>query len=512
MLKSPLVAVNTKAGHISTKRFLVWSNILVGIVVLACFAVGIWMRLHDLSLPLDRDGYDEGVYWQSLRAMSQGHPLYQQIFYSQPPFFLLAIFPTYLLFGQTLWAARIGIVLISLLGLLGAFLLGKALGGRIGALASLLLLMADPLYLTQSQNIQAEAPSAALMLLGVGMAYLWWETPEGWTGICFATLSALALSLGILCKLLAVAGLVPVGLLMLAHLWRTFQQPSNTRLASIRPVLLGIAAFLITTAIVCLPFIGFWPQALQQVITFHVDAGNAFKATQSQNTSMIAHALFSIPGSAALYGTVVALLRRDWRVLPLIAWLLATCYLLWQQTPLFHHHFVMLTLPLIALAIMGLGPITFKRQRSFSLNSIATIMAILIILLVAVTSLQESQLYLSDIHEQSLTQTTQQDLQVAHDLHDTTPSNQLVITDAQFIAGLADRSTPAFLVDTSTVRLATNYVTEQQLIQQASQPQVHTVLVYTGRLYTSKRFYAWVTQHFHLVKSYGSGQELWIKI
>lgn len=512
MITSIIVAKNKKASHISAKRLPIWPNILVGIIVLACFAVGIWMRLHDLSLPLDRDGYDEGVYWQSLRAMSEGHPLYQQIFYSQPPFFLLAIFPTFLLFGQTLWAARIGIVIISLLGFLGALLLGKALAGRIGALTALLLLVADPLYLAQSQNIQAEAPSVALMLLGVGMAYLWWETPEGWTGICFASFSALALSLSILCKLLAVAGLVPVGLLMLAHLWRTREQPSGTRLASIRPVILGIAAFLLTTAIVCLPFIGFWPQVLQQVITFHVAAGATFKATQSHNASMIAHALFSILGCAALYGTVVALLRRDWRVVPLVAWLLVTCYLLWQQTPLFHHHFVALTPPLIALAVMGIGPITFKRPRSLSLNATATVMAILIILLTVATSLQASRLYLNDIHGQSLTKATQQDLQVAHDLHDTTPSNQLVITDAQFIAGLADRSTPPSLVDTSTVRLTTDYVTEQQLIQEASQSQVHTVLFYTGRLYTLTHFYAWVTQHFHLAHHYGSGQELWIKI
>src|SRR5437660_9432300 len=89
-----------------------WQILIVGLIAIALLGIAIWTRLHDLGLPFDRDGYDEGVYWQSLRAMSAGHPLYQQIFYSQPPFFLLSIFPTYLLLGQALWSARLGIAII----------------------------------------------------------------------------------------------------------------------------------------------------------------------------------------------------------------------------------------------------------------------------------------------------------------------------------------------------------------------------------------------------------------
>src|SRR5579884_2660955 len=48
--------------------------------------------------------YDEGVYWQSLRAMADGHALFSSVFSSQPPFFLFGLYPFYLLFGQTLTA------------------------------------------------------------------------------------------------------------------------------------------------------------------------------------------------------------------------------------------------------------------------------------------------------------------------------------------------------------------------------------------------------------------------
>ena len=178
-----------------------WLNLLTWMIILALFIAGIWMRLHLLDVPFDRDSYDEGVYWQSLRSMSTGALLYQRIFNSQPPFFLLSIYPIYALFGQTIWSARLGIAIISLFGFLGALLLGKALAGRLGMILALLLLVTNPFYLTASQTLQADGPATALALLAVGLAYLWWETPDGTIGYCLAALTGTTLALSILTKL-----------------------------------------------------------------------------------------------------------------------------------------------------------------------------------------------------------------------------------------------------------------------------------------------------------------------
>jgi len=491
-----------------------WQIIITGLIVIALLAIAIWTRLHDLGLTFDRDGYDEGVYWQSLRAMSAGHPLYQQIFDSQPPFFLLSIFPTYLLLGQTLWSARLGIVIISLLGLLGAFLLGKALGGRIGAIAALLLLVADPLYLAQSQTIQAEAPSIALSLLGVGLAYLWWEHTEDLIGLCAIVLSAIALALGILSKLFGLSALVPVGLLMLAQLWRIWQQQPGTRMSRVRTLVAGCIAFVITGALVILPFAGAYHNLIQDAITFHLNAGTALTTSQNNNESMLIAFFTSLTTAAALYGAIIALVRRDWRVLPLLAWLLASVYLLWQQTPLFHHHLVILIPPLIALIVMGISPIKWNWPLSMNFKTVTTLVTIGIILLVAAVSFRQSYNYLSAERLQGLADTTRSNLQVAQDLQAVTQPGQLVVTDAQFLVGLAQRDTPPALVDTSMVRITAGYLTAQQLIQETSSPQVHTVLFYTGRLRAQSlaAFYSWVTQHFRLVRDYGSGRQLWVKI
>src|SRR6266571_2083283 len=207
-----------------------WQTILLWGAVLALVVAAVGMRLYHLGLPFDRDGYDEGVYWQTLRSMSAGRILYQNIFYSQPPFFILSTFPGYVLFGSSLWSARLAIALVSLFGLLGAFLLGMVLSGRLGAIAALLLLVVNPLYLAQSQTIEAEVSSAAFSLLAIGLAYLWWEHPEGTRGLCYAALTGVTFALSILCKLLSLSILVPVALLMLARLWQIWHKQPGTRL------------------------------------------------------------------------------------------------------------------------------------------------------------------------------------------------------------------------------------------------------------------------------------------
>ena len=81
------------------------------------------------------------------------------------------------------------------------------------------------------------------------------------------------------------------------------------------------------------------------------------------------HFLLSPLGAAALIGTIAALLKRDWLVLPLLAWLLASAYLLWQQTPLFTHHMVILVPVLVGLTIFALDERLLQSLRQSRLAS-----------------------------------------------------------------------------------------------------------------------------------------------
>ena len=521
-----------------------WRPLLFWGAVVVLLGAAVIMRLYRLDAPFDRDGYDEGVYWQSLRAMQAGGSLYHTVFYSQPPAFLLTTFPLYVLFGGTLWSARFAIALISLLALPGAYLLGKSLAGRAGALTALLLLTINPFFLAESQIIQAEAPSVAFTFLAIGFAFQWWRQPEGRRGACWAALAGAALVVSILSKLLCISTLVPIVLLLLARIWQIWRGWPGTGRQSWLPILAGIGGALLAALALLLPFVGSFQDFWRGVITFHQAAGKAMPGTTADNLYQMLPALLSPLALVAVYSIVAAFLRKDWLVLPLLAWLLVTLALLATFHPLFGHHLIALEPPLIALAVLGVaGHTSYKAVASglsrpgFVPGKAAPWIVRVAGLLVLFTSLlgcwQDIQYYRATnaTEVSSAVQSPwsglqprafwgssgaanpwQAELRVANDLRHAITREQWVVTDAQFIAGLADRDTPPALVDTSRVRISTGYVTLAQLEQVASDPRVHAVLFYTDRLYDElPDFLVWVARHFHLLHDYGPGQELWVR-
>ncbi|GHO68734.1 hypothetical protein KSC_076260 [Ktedonobacter sp. SOSP1-52] len=492
---------------------LVSSRLIFALVTLAIFVLALLLRLYRIDIPIDLDSYDEGVYWQTLRALSSGHALYQQTFYSQPPFFVLSIFPTYLALGQSLWAARFGVVLISLLGVLGCYCIGYALAGRLGALVAALLMTLDPLYLSQSQKLQAEAPSVAFMTLAVGLAWLWWRHPGGKRGNALVVLCGIVLVLGVLCKLLAVAALVPIGILLLMYLYRGLRQPREKRWPLFMPLLLALGASILAFLVIILPYLGAFAQLWDGVVTFHLVAGKVLASSAKGNI----HMLLTIRSYPLLYAALAAAffacVRRDWRIIAPLAWFLVSAVLLWRQVPLFAHHLVYLVPPMIAMVAVGLAPLLDRLQRTeVGLARLARWTVALTLLIVLFTT-ASNILQVRHNFRALPAGTRAQDQRVVADMRTLTKPGSLVVTDAQFLAGLADRSTPASLVDTSGVRIMTGYVTEEQLIQEASRPEVQTVLFYTGRLHSSQvaGFHTWVRQHYTLARTYSNGQELWLK-
>ncbi len=279
---------------------------------------------------------------------------------------------------------------------------------------------------------------------------------------------------------------------------------------------MGIVACVVTAAVVLLPFTGSYQPMVQSVITFHNDAAGVLSSMQQGNAAIIEQALTTFLTLAALYGVVAALLRRDWRVIPLIAWLLATIYLLWHQVPLFQHHLVALTPPLVALAVVGIADpfanATSRRATSNNITMYLSWVAIALILVTAVLDARQDRAYYRAAQASSVSALTQLEARAAADLRQAITPGQLVVTDAQFIAGLADRNTPPALVDTSAVHIESGYVTLSQLESAASQPQVHAVLFFTGRfqLPAVAAFHSWVARNFHLLHNYGGGRELWV--
>lgn len=495
-------------------------------ITLAIFGIALVMRLAPLGGYSTE--YDEGVYWQSLRAMAGGHALFNSVFSSQPPFFLLSVYPFYIAFGQTLVAARAAMLVYSMIGIGAAYLLGKALCGRWAANISALLLALDPLYLQQSHTLEAEMPSLALQLVCVAL------TVEGArrrprTRHWLALGAGVALGLATMAKLFAVVAVVPAALYLLAPAVRAaltarkHGTPRSRRelLFSILPVLpdLGILAgsALGTVAVVILPFVGSFAAMYNQTVTFHLIA----EQTQNRGLGTNLQVLVTSGGEyplviVALVATVVLARQRAWRIAPLVLWVLASLALLLKQQPLFAHHVVLIVPPLALLAgqlvpevrrIAAGVPVTAaalrhraSRARSYAAGALLGA-AVLVCAVLDIPALLTASAPLPASAAREV---------IALDLG--SGPNQLVVSDDQYIAALADRSVPPQLVDTSLVRIESGNLTAAQLESVISSTQPAAILFASGRFAQVPGFRAWVVAHYSQQFHLANGSVLYMNV
>lgn len=515
-------------------------------VVVIC-AIAAILRL--VSLGGFSTDYDEGVYWQSLRAMAHGHPLFTSIFSSQPPFFLLTIYPFYALFGQTLAAARLGIACWSLVGIVAIYFAGRALAGRWCGLLACLLLAADPVYLHESHTLQAEAPSVALLTLCVAFAATAMRA-SGRKRRVRAVLAGLALGLGILTKLWDVVAVIPALLFLTQPFWATLAyRDGRLRRPRLHAMLAGLRqsfpdvgmlllGALVAFAAVLLPFAGSWGALYNQVVRFHVAAGSSVDHGLRYNLSLLAHNGNAYPiAILAIISLALAVWRRAWIVAPVLLLLLASLVLLVRQQPLLDHHLVLLvpSLALLASFILPLahGPlgqpaagkvmprpyISIKREtiqqrltkltRELGLRRNAMMRGALV--LVALALIVSAVLSLGEVRAANR---PIPDLQarMAITLESQTTPDELIASDDQYVAALADRDVLPQLVDTSQVRIASGYLTTAQLESLITRTDTRVILFATGRFDLLPGFRQWVEQNYTKVADFGGRRALYMKL
>ena len=474
-------------------------------------AVGIDISLRPLS-----EVYDEGVYWQSLRAMSAGYHLYQEIFCSQPPLFLTSIHPIYDSLGSSITSARIGVAILSALALPGAYLIGRALAGPAAGIAAVSLLVVTPMYLEQSHLLRAGGPATGLLFLTIGAAFMWSEHPTGRRGMTSAILSAVTLALGVLIKLLDVLAVVPIVLLVLARIWHIRHEPAPKIWVSLWPIAAAIVAAATTTLIVLAPFAGSANALIDQVITFHLAAKKMMIASRSENVHTLGEFFYAnrVLVAVAAISVLVAVMRRNWRIVPLLAWFLASVILLLVQVPLWSRHAIVLIPPMIAIVVLGLRDLpTIPLRRPISWEQSGALLMGVFALGIVVLSLRQDYQHYRTLVVWGPNSADQWMVQVAADLGRVTGPGQWIITDEQFVAALANRDTAPSLVDTSVTRISSGYLTSEELIQVAANPRVHAVVFGTTHftLEPVAGFHPWLAEHFRLLRTYDKGIELWTR-
>lgn len=485
---------------------------------LAVFVVATLLRLNHLGLPYDN--YDEGVYLASLRSLASGHALFTEVYSAQPPGFLLLLYPAYVLFGHSLLAARLGVMLTSLVGLAGMWWLGKLLGGPRAGLIALAIFAFDPLYLTLSRAVQAEAPALAFAVLAVALAASVRYQPNRNRAI----LAGMVFGLSLLIKLFTIPAVIPILCFLGMPAWGGLirqglaQRTMPTRAALVvawragrEPLLLFLAGAVVTISLVLLPFIGHAGLVWNQVIGLHIAATGSAVSDRSKNLGLFLAVWWELPlVLAGLFAAYLGRLRGIWEPIILAAWGIACLVVLAVQTPLFDHHLVLFVPPFVAAVALLPALVPLPKKRGFPrwLRDPGTqraVTGIVVIVLLLAMSKSIGQEVAETQHLPSAF------AQVAGDLQLFTQPDDLVVTDDQIIVDLADRAVPPALVDTSLVRITSGQLTTAQAITAASDPRVTAVLWYSGRFGHLPGWRAWVTSHFIRAVDYGNGRALYVR-
>jgi hypothetical protein len=337
-------------------------------------------------------------------------------------------------------------------------------------------------------------------------------------------LSALALSLGILIKLFNIIAAVPILVVIVDRFWEMRKKPILSYWADLQAIAAAILVGAIITLIVLAPFLHYFDQVTRQVVTFHIDAKNTISSPVTDSNIETLGRFFAMNVAliaAASIGLFIAILRRDRRIFPLAAWLLATLTLLMVHTPLFPRHTIVLIPPLIAVVVLALNylPEISIRSRVPSQTNLPLTIAVLTIATVLVSIPSDYQSY-RDLKARGEISVIDDLPKIASskllaELERSTTPDQWIITDAPYLAALANRSAPPWLVDPSIVRVSSGYLSTRELIEAGEDRRVHAVLFATDRLTAAPvaPFHDWVAKHFvpRYLEGLGSGVELWVR-
>jgi hypothetical protein len=463
--------------------------------------VGLALALRLVGIAQDTDVSDEGIRGLQLRLMSAGFRPMSEIYASQGPLSLVLFYPLYRLFGADIVAARLAVVLYSIVSLLAVFWLGRRLAGPIGGLAAAALLAISPVFLGNSRLALVEIPSLAPGLLAIAALLRYRNTGlRRWL-----VTAAMLLAIATLAK--PMAAVVGAAALVLIAAPRGRAQDvgagasSRTRFADLALYgAVGLAAVALVAVLI-------GPSVVyEQLVNYRLAARTARGWDLAANWSIV-RTEFGREGLGLLIlggvGAAAAVRARPVLAYALLAWLASGLVLVVFYSPLWPKHLVYLLPPLALLAgaavaqAVGAVPqlVTRRRPSPMSLGALAAVLVYLIGLpslaeqdrrLLARTAGDDPERYVDDVRV----------ARAASGLDD------FIVMDDAYLALATDRLVPPYLVDLSWNRILARALTADRAIAETDRFDAKALVIQDDHLGQLSRYLTWADREYLLVKSY----------
>jgi hypothetical protein len=460
-----------------------------GLMIL--LAVAIPTRL--LNLDVFAGKFDEGIRGTQLMLMAAGYRPFREIFASQGPLSLDVFFPTYMLFGETLGAARMAPALFSIVGVVVAAWAARHTGGRTtaglvaGAVTGLLLAL-SPIFLKNSRLALVEVPALVPAIGAVGAALAYGRTGDRRWLAGAGVLMALALAI----KPLAMPALVPIGLAILVR-----------GRGWLRGGLLFAAVMLAVLAVIVVAVgpSGVYDQMIRFRMASRQVEGWSLKENWAAVSGEIADETLVVPVAAVVAGVV--LLACRWRLgVPLVGWALASFGLLMVYSPLQFKHAVVLIPPMVLLIGVAAGEGWRRWDGRVAGARLPWLLAAVGVglgawYLVSLPRIIDLDRTLVAGMPETRPESFDDEVGLLMNL---TGPDDFVIVDEPSVAFSSGRLVPPNLVDTSLVRIRSRSLDADDVIAAARQYDVRALFLFSDSLRNLKPFAEWVDQEYVAVK------------
>lgn len=304
--------------------------LLVGLLGL----LGPWWAAYDLHV-------DEGFNLAKAAAVTEGHALYREVWNDQPPLLTYVLSAVHRLVPHSVAAARIVILLFSIVLVTSLFRVVLRAEGRLAAGAAALLLLSCGFFLQLSVTVLVGLPAIALAMLSIDLA-----SAGGRRRVFLAFLAGAAFAAAVFTKAFAMIALPA----LVAALWQARRRDGGD--AAVWPAAIGGSA-LVTAAV--LAAMGGFP--FDQLLGTHVEARGLEALRDDGGASRLISLAWKLAPAplafAFLFGLGAFRMRPGSSLLQPMAWIVSAALLLSTHNPLRDHQVLVLIVPLCWLGGIG---------------------------------------------------------------------------------------------------------------------------------------------------------------
>lgn len=432
------------------------------ILLIAIFLLVIFFSQFKLINHPVRDN-DEGIYLTSFLLLDRGSQAYKETFFSQPPGFLLSVYPGFMLFGKTLQSARFTIGIWSLIGLLAILWISFELKNRWAGLLAISLLFLIPSYYNQTLTFQSDIlistfsllSLAALIRFGKSLRLFWFIILVLFLNLAFWTKLDITF--------------FPSFIVTLYFLYQK-------KKISIQSIINLIILFFVVSfgffILLILPF------GIKDV--FYNSIFLRFQAAAHSSSSFLLLDYFKrdIVLSLIILGSLILSIFKknkfDYPLKIIFLWGIFVLTIFIFYRPLFPHHLVMLTVPMVLL-FSQLVNLCFNNKKFYKYT-------VLILLIIALAN----RIYITIKTPSRLINNQQQ--YAVDIIKKYTNLNDVIVSDEEILNGLSGRLPPPALSDVSQVRINSNNLTVEELKQIIISYKPKLIIPWNGRLESISNF------------------------